>query len=60
MCHIKSKRLRDAMSEIEQALKVKTPSDTLIDGTSLLRKAQILKERGDFKDAELLMTALIS
>lgn len=59
MCHLKQKRLRDAMSEIESALKVKTGSDTIIDGKSLLRKASILKEMGDFKAAELLINNLL-
>jgi hypothetical protein len=47
------------MSEIESALKVKTGSDTVIDGKSLLRKASILKDMGDFKEAELLITNLL-
>ena len=47
------------MSEIESALKVKTGSDTIIDGKSLLRKASILKEMGDFKATELLINNLL-
>jgi len=39
MCHLKSKRLRDAMTEIEQALKCKIGSANILDGKSLLRKA---------------------
>ncbi len=47
------------MSKIESALKVKTGSDSIIDGKSLLRKASILKEMGDFKAAELLINNLL-
>ncbi len=59
MCHLKSKRLRDAMTEIEQALKCKTGSATILDGKSLLRKAQILNAQGDFKNAETQIITLL-
>jgi len=48
---MKAKRLRDAMNEIEQALRIK-PRENIIDGKSLLRRAQIYKDLGDFDKAE--------
>ena len=38
MCHLKSKRMRDAMNEIDMALKVRGDSETTMDGKTILRK----------------------
>jgi len=42
-------RMKDALKEVELALREKTNG---IDGKSLLRRAQILKELGEYDEAD--------
>ena len=42
-------RMKDALKEVELALREKTSG---IDGKSLLRRAQILKELGEYDEAD--------
>ena len=42
-------RMKDALKEVELALREKTSS---IDGKSLLRRVQILKELGEYDEAD--------
>ena len=52
VCMMKQGRNREAMQEIEQALKIKTQGENMIDGKSLLRRGQIMLALSNFDEAE--------
>jgi len=48
-CFMKLGRMKEALKEVEMALREKT---SLLDGKSLLRRAQIQKELGEYESAD--------
>jgi hypothetical protein len=49
---MKQGRNREAIQEIEQALKIKPQPESVIDGKSLLRRAQIFLSLSNFDEAD--------